>query len=73
MYLVVHAAVNAIINKTRESIEDCIMYITYAPDVDCAQAINLARIKHVFHLNYRRENARGNPAEAGNILRGKLT
>ena len=45
--LVVHAAVNAIINKTRESLHDCTMYVTRCPDEDCIHAILLARIKEV--------------------------
>ena len=47
--LVVHAAVNAIINKTRESIEGCTMYVTRCPDKDCNHAILLAGIKEVVY------------------------
>ena len=60
MYLVVHAAVNAIINKTRESIEHCIMYVTYPPDKDCVHAIKWAGIRQVIYSNFRRVNAQGN-------------
>ena len=47
--LVVHAAVNAIINKTRESLDGCTMYATLCPDKDCAHAILLAGIKEVVY------------------------
>lgn len=36
------------------------MYVTYAPDIDCAHAIKLARISQVYYSNFRRENAQGN-------------
>ena len=45
--LVVHAAVNAIINKTRENLDGCTMYVTLCPDKDCAHAILLAKIEEV--------------------------
>ena len=47
--LVVHAAVNAIINKTRESVEGCTMYVTQCPDKDCNDAILLAKIGEVVY------------------------
>ena len=47
--LVVHAAVNAIINKTRESVEGCTMYVTQCPEKDCNHAILLAGIKEVVY------------------------
>ena len=47
--LVVHATVNAIINKTRESLDGCTMYATLSPDKDCAHAILLAGIKEVVY------------------------
>ena len=51
--LVVHAAVNAIINKTRESVEGCTMYVTQCPEKDCIHAILLSGIKEVV---YRKTN-----------------
>ena len=47
--LVVHAAVNAIINKTRESVEGCTMYVTQCPDKDCIHVILLSGIKEVVY------------------------
>ena len=47
--LVVHAAVNAIINKTRESVEGCTMYVTQFPEKDCIHAILLAGIEKVVY------------------------
>ena len=52
--IVVHAAVNAIINKTRESIEGCTIYLTHFPDDDCAHAIIKAGIKEVVYCMYTR-------------------
>ena len=49
------------------------MYVTYAPDIDCAHAIKLAGISRVFHSNFRRANAHENLEGAAGILRGKLT
>ena len=50
--LVVHAAVNAIANKTRESVKDCTLYTTLHPDEDCAHAIVLAGIKEVIYCMF---------------------
>ena len=50
--VVVHAAVNAITNKTEESIEGCTLYITLHPDEDCAHAIIRAGIKEVVYCMY---------------------
>ena len=47
--LVVHAAVNAIINKTRESVEGCTLYVTQCPEKDCIHAILLAKIEEVVY------------------------
>ena len=47
--LVVHAAVSAIINKTRESVEGCTMYVTQCPEKDCIHAILLGGIKEVVY------------------------
>ena len=43
---------NAITNKTEESIEGCTLYITLHPDEDCAHAIILAGIKEVVYCMY---------------------
>ena len=55
MLLVVHAAVNAIANKTRESIKGCTIYTTLHPDEDCAQAIVLAGIKEVVYCMFTKD------------------
>ena len=52
--IVVHAAVNAIINKTRESVEGCTIYLTHIPDKDCAHAIIKAGITEVVYCMYTR-------------------
>ena len=44
------------------------MYVTYAPDIDCAHAIKLARIRHVFYSNFRRGNPHENLEGAAAIL-----
>uniref|UniRef100_A0A1X7VNY9 dCMP deaminase n=1 Tax=Amphimedon queenslandica TaxID=400682 RepID=A0A1X7VNY9_AMPQE len=51
----VHAAVNAILNKTKESIEGCTLYTTLHPDDDCARAIVTAGIKEVVYCMYKRD------------------
>ena len=53
-FLVVHAAVNAILNKTKESIKGCTLYTTLHPDDDCAHAIVTAGIQEVVYCMYTR-------------------
>ena len=55
MLLVVHAAVNAIANRTRESIKGCTIYTTLHPDEDCARAIVLAGIKEVVYCMFTKD------------------
>ncbi|XP_019859235.1 PREDICTED: uncharacterized protein LOC109587436 [Amphimedon queenslandica] len=50
---VVHAAVNAILNKTRESIKGCTIYLTHFPDNDCVHAIIEAEIREVVYLKWK--------------------
>ena len=52
--IVVYAAVNAIINKTRESIEGCTIYLTLFPNEECAHAIIKAGITEVVYCMYTR-------------------
>ena len=63
--IVVHAAVNAIVNKTRESIEGCTIYLTHFPDEDCAHAIIKAGITEVVYCMYTRH---GNGREQKNDM-----
>ena len=44
---VVHAAVNAIINRTTPNLEGCTIYVTLKPNRDCAHAIIQAGISIV--------------------------
>ena len=44
---VVHAAVNAITNRTIKNLEGCTIYQTLPPDEDCAHAIIQSGISHV--------------------------
>ena len=70
-FIVVHAAVNAIINKTRESIEGCTIYLTLFPDKDCAHAIIEAGITEVVYCMYTRygdREKRHDMVEAKSIL-----
>ncbi|XP_019860857.1 PREDICTED: probable deoxycytidylate deaminase [Amphimedon queenslandica] len=53
---VVHAVVNAILNKTRESIKGCILYTTLHPDEDCAHAMIQAEMKEVVYCMYTRKD-----------------
>ena len=54
--IVVHAAVNAIASKTRESIEGCTIYLTHCPDKDCVHAIIKAKIKEVVYCMFTRHD-----------------
>ena len=56
--VVVHAAVSAVLNKTRESIEGCTMYLTHFPDKDCVHAIIKAGITQVVYCMYTRKEKR---------------
>ena len=67
--IVVHAAVNAIINKTRESIEGCTIYLTHIPDKDCAHAIIKAGITEVVCCMYTRHGEKREKQE--DITRAK--
>lgn len=53
--IVVHAAINAITSKTKESIEGCTIYLTHFPDDDCAHAILTAGIKEIVYCMFTRE------------------
>ena len=44
---VVHAAINAITNRTIPNLEGCTIYQTLRPDEDCAHAIIQSGISHV--------------------------
>ena len=71
-FIVVYAAVNAIINKTRESIEGCTIYMTLFPDKDCAHAIIKAGITEIVYCMYTRHGKereeRSEVAEAKSFL-----
>ena len=67
--IVVHAAVNAIISKTRESIEGCTIYLTHIPDDDCAHAIIKAGITEVVYCMYTRHEKR---EEKDDIMRAEV-
>ena len=51
---VVHAAVNAITNSSRSSLEDCTIYLTHYLDEDCAHAIILSGINEVKYEMFTR-------------------
>ncbi|XP_019859230.1 PREDICTED: uncharacterized protein LOC109587432 [Amphimedon queenslandica] len=55
---VVHAAVNAITNRTRDKLDGCILYTTIHPDEDCARAIQVAGIKEVVYSMFTRKEGR---------------
>ena len=61
--IVVHAAVNAIINKTRESIEGCTIYLTLFPNEKSAHAIIKAGIKRIVYCMYTRKERREREAD----------
>ena len=61
--IVVYAAVNAIINKTRESIEGCTIYLTLFPNEKSAHAIIKAGIKRIVYCMYTRKERREREAD----------
>jgi dCMP deaminase len=48
---IVHAELNAILNKNSESIKDCTMYSTLFPCCRCAQAIIQTRMRRIVYLS----------------------
>ena len=58
---VVHAAVNAIINRTTPSLEGCTIYVTLKPDRDCAHAIIQAGISTVKYGKFIRPGREDQP------------
>ena len=54
-FVVVHAAINAITNRTRDKLDDCTIYLTLKPDENCARATQLAGIKEVVYCMYTRK------------------
>lgn len=54
--LVVHAAVNAIAQRTRDKLDGCKIYLTLHPDEDCAHAIIMAGIKKVIYCMFTRND-----------------
>ena len=44
---------NAVLNKTRESIEGCTIYLTDFPDNECVHAIIEAEIREVVYLKWK--------------------
>ena len=71
-FIAVYATVNAIISKTRESIEGCTIYLTLFPDKNCAHAIIKAGITEVMYCMYTRygeeREERPDVAEAKSFL-----
>ena len=53
--IVVHAAVNAITNRTIPNLEGCTIYLTHCPDEDCAHAIIQSGISHVKYGMFTRK------------------
>lgn len=48
---VVHAEVNAILNKNSETVKDCTMYVALFPCNECAKMIIQAGVRHVVYLS----------------------
>ena len=58
IYTVVHAAVNAIANRSVSNLEGCTIYLTLCPDEDCAHAIIQSGISHVKYGMFTRNEQR---------------
>uniref|UniRef100_A0A8R1E8Y4 Probable deoxycytidylate deaminase n=1 Tax=Caenorhabditis japonica TaxID=281687 RepID=A0A8R1E8Y4_CAEJA len=54
---VVHAEMNAIINKRCATLHDCVVYVTLFPCNKCAQILIQSRVKKVYYLEDRDELA----------------
>ena len=59
---------NAIINKTEESIKGCTLYTTLHPDEDCAHAIIQAGIKEVVYCMLMRHNEWDQKMKSANVI-----
>ena len=62
---VVHAVVNAIINRTTPSLEGCTIYVTLKPDRDCAHAIIQAGISTVKYGSFIKPGREAKPDITG--------
>ena len=62
---VVHAVVNAIINRTTPSLEGCTIYVTLKPDRDCAHAIIQAGISTVKYGRFIKPGREAKPDITG--------
>lgn len=56
LVLVVHAAANAIAQRTRNKLDGCTIYLTLHPDDDCAHAIIMAGITKVICCMFTRND-----------------
>ena len=50
MILVNHAEINAIVNRTESSLDNCTMFVTAFPCMECAKLIVQSGIKRVVYL-----------------------
>lgn len=55
-YVVCHAAVDAIVNRTVSDLKECTIYVTHTPDKDCAQIIVESGIKKVVYIGGLKPN-----------------
>ena len=54
---VIHAEVNAILNKNSQNLKNCILYCTHSPCNECTKIIIQSDIKKIYYLNYKKDLA----------------
>jgi dCMP deaminase len=69
---VLHAEVNAILNKNMQTLDGCVLYSTLFPCNNCAKIIVQSGIKKILYLNYREDIASIKIFEMTGIIYEKL-
>jgi dCMP deaminase len=71
---IIHAEANAILWAAKEGIStnDCSIFITHSPCIECAKLIIQSGITSVYYSEYYRDNAGIDFLEANNIIPVKL-
>jgi len=64
---VVHAELNALINKNTQDLKNCILYCTHYPCRECTKIIIQSDIKKILYLNYKEDLASKRMLELTNI------
>lgn len=68
---VVHAEINAILNKNKDNLNDCTLYVTLFPCYECAKIIIQTGIKNIIYLKYKEDKATERMFDLSNIKYSK--